>query len=374
MRPPDGLTPGQRLAAKAAEAAEVRTWQTHPDVVALRVERTRTLVDRLIWGGIIVGLLFTASNVQAFVADTTNAVFGSLGWWAAWLVDPTIAAVLLGILIAERRVAPGQIKLDRIARVAKWVLLGMTYGANTWQAWADRSPAGIMLHSFPPLVVFLAAEVVPGLHDKLTGFVYWARDEADKRTESAAPMISDPGPSEPVSGGFGQPGSEHHSTQTWSAPLGHSGVPARLVETVPPAHGGLDLPVSPSGVGSIKVSQPKRDTAATNEPPLARQTYDTDATNLRHERDDECDTAATTQPPRRDKPRDKPATRARQTASATAEQRRAWVRQQRDNGRSVTGADVHKQFPHAPRDGARVVRQVEAELEAELRAVAAGAR
>jgi hypothetical protein len=31
----DGLTPGQRIAAKAAEAAEVRTWQTHPDVVAL---------------------------------------------------------------------------------------------------------------------------------------------------------------------------------------------------------------------------------------------------------------------------------------------------------------------------------------------------
>ena len=40
------------------------------------------------------------------------------------------------------------------------------------------------------------------------------------------------------------------------------------------------------------------------------------------------------------------------------------MRQQRDNGRSVTGADVHKQFPHAPRDGARVVRQVETELEA----------
>jgi len=236
MRPPDGLTPGQRLAAKAAEAAEVRTWQTHPDVVALRVERTRTLVDRLIWGGIIVGLLFTASNVQAFVADTTNAVFGSLGWWVAWLVDPTIAAVLLGILITERRVAPGQIKLDRIARVAKWVLLGMTYGANTWQAWADRSPAGIMLHSLPPLVVFLAAEVVPGLHAKLTGFAYWTRDEAGKRTESAAPLISDHAPSEPGSGGLGRAGSEHYppAPETWTAPLDRSGSPAGPTRTVLP--------------------------------------------------------------------------------------------------------------------------------------------
>ncbi|HEY3689666.1 MAG TPA: hypothetical protein VGL46_05110 [Pseudonocardiaceae bacterium] len=91
---------------------------------------------------------------------------------------------------------------------------------------------------------------------------------------------------------------------------------------------------------------------------------------------------ATTQPPQRDKPRDKTATagatkratRARQAKPATAEQRRAWVRQQRDSGRTVTGADVHKQFADAPRDGARIVRQVDAELEAELRAVAAGER
>ena len=89
MRPRDGLTPGQRLATQAAEAAEVRTWQTHPDVVALQVERTHTLVDRLMWDGIIVGLLFTATNVQQFTARTTGATPGTLGWWAAWLLDRT---------------------------------------------------------------------------------------------------------------------------------------------------------------------------------------------------------------------------------------------------------------------------------------------
>ena len=168
MRPPDGLTPGQRLAAQAAEAAEVRTWQTHPDVVALQVERTRTLVDRLMWGGIVSGLAFTMVNVQQFAARTTGAAPGTLGWWAAWLLDPTVAAILLGILIAERRVAPGQIKLDRITRVAKWVLLGATYVMNTWESYATGSVAGVVLHSVPPLVVFLAAEVLPGLHERLT--------------------------------------------------------------------------------------------------------------------------------------------------------------------------------------------------------------
>ena len=35
------MTEGQRLAAEAATASEVRNWQTHPDVVALRIERIR---------------------------------------------------------------------------------------------------------------------------------------------------------------------------------------------------------------------------------------------------------------------------------------------------------------------------------------------
>ncbi|GAB3147029.1 hypothetical protein GCM10027258_39790 [Amycolatopsis stemonae] len=35
----------QRLARDAAEAAEVRAFQTDPDVVALRIERVRRQVD-----------------------------------------------------------------------------------------------------------------------------------------------------------------------------------------------------------------------------------------------------------------------------------------------------------------------------------------
>ena len=46
------LTQAQRLAADAVMAAEVRAYQSDPDVVALRVERFRTQVDRLMWAGI----------------------------------------------------------------------------------------------------------------------------------------------------------------------------------------------------------------------------------------------------------------------------------------------------------------------------------
>src|SRR5688572_21056917 len=79
------LTRGQKLAQDAAEAAEVRAYQTHPDVVALRVERVRTQVDRLCWAGIILGLAFTMTNVQWFAA--AGAPPWSLPWLAAWVLD-----------------------------------------------------------------------------------------------------------------------------------------------------------------------------------------------------------------------------------------------------------------------------------------------
>jgi hypothetical protein len=48
------------------------------------------------------------------------------------------------------------------------------------------------------------------------------------------------------------------------------------------------------------------------------------------------------------------------------------ARQQLVAGRVVTGADVQKQFPDAPKDEARVVRHVAAEQQLPLRVVAAG--
>jgi len=183
------LTAGQRLAREAAEAAELRTWQTHPDVIALHVEKIRTRVDRMMWAGIVMGLCFTMVNVQRFAAQ--GAATWSLQWLSAWLLDPTVAIILLAILIAERRIAPGQIQLGVRSQVAKWILLLSTYVMNTWESWATGSLSGVVLHSVPPLAVFLAAESITDCHDKLTEFVYWAHARA-KKTEAptTAPEVS----------------------------------------------------------------------------------------------------------------------------------------------------------------------------------------
>jgi hypothetical protein len=186
-RPPAGprdarhvpLTRAQRLAQDAAEAAEVRAYQTDPDVIALRVERIRTQVDRLCWAGIVLGLAFTMTNVQTFAAAGSRA--WSLPWLAAWLLDPTVSVVLLAILRAEQVTARYQVHTGPWVRRAKWFTLAATYVMNVWASFAAGSPAGIALHSVPPLVVFVAAEAVTDLRDKLTEAVHAAFTEAAGR-------------------------------------------------------------------------------------------------------------------------------------------------------------------------------------------------
>ncbi|UKD59320.1 hypothetical protein L3Q65_22205 [Amycolatopsis sp. FU40] len=178
----------RRLAEDAAEAADVRRWQTHPDVVALRVERVRAQVDRLCWAGIVLGLAFTTANVQWFAA--AGAAFGSLPWLTAWLLDPTVCLVLLAILRAEQVTARYQVRTGAWVRAAKWLTLAATYVMNTWSSWAAGSPAGVVLHSVPPLVVFVAAEAVTDLRDKLTEAVTVAFMNATERASVHEPVVA----------------------------------------------------------------------------------------------------------------------------------------------------------------------------------------
>lgn len=182
------LTQAQRLAADAAAAAEVRAYQSDPDVVALRVERIRTEVDRLMWAGIVLGLCFTMTNVQQFAA--AGAVVGSLAWWSAWLLDPMVSLVLLAVLRAEQVTTRYQVSTGPWPRLAKWTLLGATYVMNTWVYWAAGSASGVVLHSVPPLIVVIAAEVVTDLQYALTECVHRAHTAAAKPAAQRAELMA----------------------------------------------------------------------------------------------------------------------------------------------------------------------------------------
>ncbi|MDI5977970.1 hypothetical protein [Amycolatopsis magusensis] len=166
----------QRLVRDAAEAAQVRAYQTDPDVIALRIERVRRQVDWMCWSGIVLGLAFTMANVQGFASAGTRP--WSLAWLAAWVLDPTVSLVLLAILRAEQVTARYQVRTGPWVRRAKWFTLAATYVMNTWESYADRDPAAIVLHSVPPLVVFVAVEAITDLRDKLTDAVLVAHRNA----------------------------------------------------------------------------------------------------------------------------------------------------------------------------------------------------
>ncbi|MFD2081568.1 hypothetical protein SAMN05421678_106268 [Actinopolymorpha cephalotaxi] len=173
-------SPVEQLAVEAEEATRLRRLQVHPDVVALRVERVRRRVDRCMWAGILLGLGFTAANVQAFAAGDSPA--GSLPWAVAWLLDPMVSVVLLGVLWAEQETGRYRIASGRTVRAVKWFTFGATYVMNTWQSWGAASPSGIVLHSVPPLLVLAAAEVGPELRHRLTAAV----DRSYRHTATAA--------------------------------------------------------------------------------------------------------------------------------------------------------------------------------------------
>ncbi|MQA06830.1 MAG: hypothetical protein GEV07_30435 [Streptosporangiales bacterium] len=193
-------TKAQRLVAAARQAAELRSYRTHPDVAALRIERVRTAVDALVWSGIVLGLAFTMSNVAQFAAQ--GAAAWSVPWVTAWLLDPMVSLCLIGVLLAESTLARYQLKAGRWVRAAKWGLLLATYVMNTWQSWAAADLAAIVLHSVPPLVVFVMAEAITDLRDRLTDAVLAAHRfarahatiAADPTTTDLDPVDEQPGP------------------------------------------------------------------------------------------------------------------------------------------------------------------------------------
>jgi hypothetical protein len=198
------LSQVDKLRRDAESAAQVRALTTHPDVVALRVEKVRAQVDALIWVGIALGLGFTMVNVQTFAA--AGAAAFTLPWLAAWVLDPMVSLVLIAVLRAEQITARYQVPgMDGWVRVTKVFAFAATYVMNTWASWHALDPSGIVLHSVPPVLVYCAAEAGPILRDRLTEAVLraarltslatpTAEQTADRGAEQAASPSATPEP------------------------------------------------------------------------------------------------------------------------------------------------------------------------------------
>jgi hypothetical protein len=91
---------------------------------------------------------------------------------------------LLAVLRAEQVIIRCHVRTGGWVRGAKWFTLGATYVMNSWSAYATGTAALVVLHSVPPLVVFVATEAITTLRYKLT-------EAASAATEEPVNGVSD---------------------------------------------------------------------------------------------------------------------------------------------------------------------------------------
>ena len=166
---------------EAREAADLRKIATDPDVRALALETAQKHVERIAYCGIVGGLAFTMVNVQAFAAH--GEVQFSILWWAAWLLDPVVSAVLIATLVANRTLARYGVSMGRLPGVVALVCVAATYVMNTWKSWAEWSASGIVLHSIPPLIVYLTIEALPAIREQFAVAIAKAHEDAQAKPD-----------------------------------------------------------------------------------------------------------------------------------------------------------------------------------------------
>ncbi|MER5462003.1 hypothetical protein ABT010_15190 [Streptomyces sp. NPDC002668] len=112
----------------------------------------------------VVALAFTATNVTLFAID--HHISPSI----AWLLDPMVAVALGAVLIVDGRLSEHGVNPSGWATALRWFAGLGTWLMNCWAAlWPagkpfgvprDVDPAGLVLHSIPPVLLIVLAEAI----------------------------------------------------------------------------------------------------------------------------------------------------------------------------------------------------------------------
>jgi hypothetical protein len=161
-----------RLRYRKAESAQLRSLATDPDVIADRIDTRRRRIIRGMWFFLTLGLAFTTSGVQQFLAAKLRITDPM--WWGAWLVEPMAAGILIMLLTFETEIIAHGIEHNSgaVARL-KGTLLFATGFMNVWPSitapggW-DTKTGTVLVHGLVPAVVFLLAEAMPVIQRRMT--------------------------------------------------------------------------------------------------------------------------------------------------------------------------------------------------------------
>ncbi|MHA6797773.1 hypothetical protein [Bounagaea algeriensis] len=179
-----------------AESRRLRPLLADPDHVAVVMQRhaRRTLAG--LWIFLCLGLVFTTTGVQRFLAAGTSPADPL--WWAAWCVEPMFAGLLVTLLnfeaaILSHGVTPGHAWWARL----KHTLLASTLAMNVIPQLAPLVGAGtfnlgsLAVHAIVPLIVYGVAEVIPLIQARTRQIIHQVNEQAAE-TEPAEPLSAEP--------------------------------------------------------------------------------------------------------------------------------------------------------------------------------------
>ncbi|OUC93113.1 hypothetical protein [Streptosporangium minutum] len=160
---------------KVAEAARLHALAQDPDALAWRDAKVRKVTTAMTMTAACIALGVSSIGVQASVATGLNLKDGSIGWWAAFGVEPALSLPLLAAVsvqayaamrghVVDRKSPEGR-KLTRIEAL----LLGLTLILNCWPALVDghgtldKVALGLIVHSLGPVAAVVAVWTLPTL-------------------------------------------------------------------------------------------------------------------------------------------------------------------------------------------------------------------
>ncbi|WP_405838396.1 hypothetical protein OG528_12665 [Streptomyces platensis] len=187
----------------------------------------------------VVAMTFTATNVTLF------AIGHHINPWIAWLLDPMVAVALGTVLIVDGRLSEYGVHPSGWASGLRWFAGIGTWVMNCWSSlWPngapfgiprDVDPAGLVLHSIPPVLLIVLAEAITFYRRAILGKIAELRalvDEAEAEVDTTPVHPASTTPSAPAP----EPSpTEHPAVAEWQASLVICGDRAVYPLTVPPA-------------------------------------------------------------------------------------------------------------------------------------------
>jgi hypothetical protein len=182
-----------RLTAEGADESQLEIWQAGHLVAdletvqaqsAVAVARRAALVMDVVLAVVAVLTMgFSLDNIHGFAV--ANSVQDPIAWFLAPAIDLALCAALLGDAVLSR----WQLDAGPWATRLRWYTAGATLALNTWSAWVSLNPARIVLHSVPPVLLFILAEAASPYRER---FAETVRLAAQKAAEDALASVQAP--------------------------------------------------------------------------------------------------------------------------------------------------------------------------------------